>query len=709
MWFGSGLLLFVSTSPRDAAVGAFPVLPSRRTFVSHLRARTARATRGSAAAGTATTTRLAGGLADLYDVTQNADFFPATSGYSALSRLSLAGEGRSGADAPTAEEFLAQLAAVTGRGDVASVSGTMEDGAAEYAAAAANAARDVASDGAGYGDYDASFAASAASPSPPVGGFQGGANSLRDLAANIPVVDRQDVGQATQGIDAGGMSDYYSNVADGGVLPAVPEMQDFADGASTHLGAPPPLPSEYLPVDGTPTPLEGSVDPSLIPQTDGLPDSLSSQLADLSYDGLSGADALASPPKSPPLSDYISSRLGQAELPKVELPKMSIKDKLGDVELPNIKDKLDHLELPKMSNPFSEMELPKVSLDAKMEHVDLPQLGNPFSETHVPKPPPSIKEAFSSVREALPTVADVSNSLETLSQQWAAAGTAARGGVARAADLSNAYSGSFRGHENRVGAAGAAVGEAARAAAARVAQELAAPTLATDAGEGTAASAPPLPPSAAAPPHFALPDLPPSPPDVGDASLANVGNAVANAVHFIGSVLVQFLDLVLYAVAGTTVAALLADVQTSMSSMINDASHAVVSAVDGVANMTVKEILQHLMALLFAVTDVLLKVANAVVYLLTGRDGEGWALQASTSVEAASSQLLAQATHAYNQVTHESIAQLAHSIGDYSNHIGQELLALAGNLHGATDGAASSLDPDTLDKLATAVQTALTL
>jgi hypothetical protein len=127
--------------------------------------------------------------------------------------------------------------------------------------------------------------------------------------------------------------------------------------------------------------------------------------------------------------------------------------------------------------------------------------------------------------------------------------------------------------------------------------------------------------------------------------------------------------------------------------------------------MSLREVIQHSLALIIAVTDILVKIMNAVVYLISGRDGAGWALQATSTVNEASSQLLAQAGSTYDHVTHASLTELTHTIGDYSHYVGDEFVALIGSLNGAVVHGSIPLDgvPVDGDALVTAVQTALNM
>ena len=126
------------------------------------------------------------------------------------------------------------------------------------------------------------------------------------------------------------------------------------------------------------------------------------------------------------------------------------------------------------------------------------------------------------------------------------------------------------------------------------------------------------------------------------------------------------MNLILGAVAGTSVASLLSNVQSSISSVIDNSSHSILSTLSNIGNMTIIEILQSIMAMMFVITDIILKILNAVIYIISGKDGSDWALQASDSVDHASSQLMAQAYATYeSDVTHTSLTQLAHNIELY--------------------------------------------
>lgn len=199
---------------------------------------------------------------------------------------------------------------------------------------------------------------------------------------------------------------------------------------------------------------------------------------------------------------------------------------------------------------------------------------------------------------------------------------------------------------------------------------------------------------------------------IGDSSLSDFGNVILSTIELTGGIIFNFLDLFLNTIAGTNFASVIADAQSAVSSLINNASHFVVSTVSSIGNMSVIEIIQHLLTLVIAITDILLKIMNAIVYLISGNDGATWALLATSSVKEASTQLLAQASSTYNDFTHASLAELAHSIGDYGQVVENEFVTLMGSIGSAIDTNSfhgMSVPEDLFDSVATVLQTGLSL
>jgi len=200
-----------------------------------------------------------------------------------------------------------------------------------------------------------------------------------------------------------------------------------------------------------------------------------------------------------------------------------------------------------------------------------------------------------------------------------------------------------------------------------------------------------------------------------DSSLADIGNSVLGGIEYLGGTLFGFLDWMIGAISGTSLSQILSSVQTSLSNLIDNASSSALSLLNSLGNLTIKEILEAFLTLLLVITDVIMKVSNALVYLISGKDAAGWALQASSAVNSYGTQLLAQAGSTYQDVTHKSLGELAVSIGDYSHHVGEELLAVINTLstHGGLlsgmGGDVSYLSAENLDTIAAAVQTALAL
>ena len=175
-----------------------------------------------------------------------------------------------------------------------------------------------------------------------------------------------------------------------------------------------------------------------------------------------------------------------------------------------------------------------------------------------------------------------------------------------------------------------------------------------------------------------------------------------DSVKFMAGILLTGVDANLnLAAPGSSSALVLENVQSSVNSMLDNASYTVMNVINDVGNLSLKDIVHNLVVLIVATADMLMKVMNAVIYLLSGKDTGSWALQATSTVNEASSQLLAQA----DDVTHRSIGELASSIGDYSYHVGNELVALLESLNGVEGSHFDS----TLDMVTTAMQTGFTM
>ena len=203
-----------------------------------------------------------------------------------------------------------------------------------------------------------------------------------------------------------------------------------------------------------------------------------------------------------------------------------------------------------------------------------------------------------------------------------------------------------------------------------------------------------------------------------DTSLADIGNSVLRGIEYLGGTLFGFLNWMIGAVFGTSLSQILSSVQTSLSNLIDNATSSALNLLSSLGNLTIKEILEAFLTILLVITDVIMKVLNALVYLISGKDAAGWALQASSAANDYGTKLLAQAGSTYQDVTHKSLGELAMSIGDYSHHVGEELLAVINTLsaHGGvqsvmdnTGGDVSYLSAENLEQIAASVQTALAL
>jgi len=141
-----------------------------------------------------------------------------------------------------------------------------------------------------------------------------------------------------------------------------------------------------------------------------------------------------------------------------------------------------------------------------------------------------------------------------------------------------------------------------------------------------------------------------------------------------------------------------------VTTTIDTASYVVIEILAKAGNMSVSEIVQDIMKLVIIITDILLKVMNAILYVVSGKDGAAWAIQATTSIDGASSQLLAQAMNMYDDFTHASLTEMAHSIRDYRQLVGGEFTTLIASLTtGAVEvvySADVSMPNDVMDSVA---------
>jgi hypothetical protein len=185
---------------------------------------------------------------------------------------------------------------------------------------------------------------------------------------------------------------------------------------------------------------------------------------------------------------------------------------------------------------------------------------------------------------------------------------------------------------------------------------------------------------------------------VGEKSLSDVADGVLAGIKFMGSILVQLLDAILSRFGGSSVGQIIQSTQASITSVIDNATHSVVQTVNDIGNMTMSEVLQNLVGLIIAVSNILLTVLNAVVKLLSGKDASDWALASTHAISDKATELTALASHTAYDLTHKSFTELTASIGDFSNHVGSELVTTIGTLNdaAATDG---------IDSIATAIQT----
>ncbi len=117
---------------------------------------------------------------------------------------------------------------------------------------------------------------------------------------------------------------------------------------------------------------------------------------------------------------------------------------------------------------------------------------------------------------------------------------------------------------------------------------------------------------------------------IGDASLSDVGNVILSTINFIGGMIINFIDPIINPISGTNIASILVDAKSAVLSLIDNAGHLVLSTLKSIGDMSVIEIIQHLMILVIVITDILLKILNAIIYLASGKDGASWILLATS-------------------------------------------------------------------------------
>jgi len=81
----------------------------------------------------------------------------------------------------------------------------------------------------------------------------------------------------------------------------------------------------------------------------------------------------------------------------------------------------------------------------------------------------------------------------------------------------------------------------------------------------------------------------------------------------------KLIDSILNLVAGTSVEATLLAIQTSISTTIDSASHSVVSTLSAIGDISIRDVFNGIMTLILMIGDILMKAANAAVYLASGK------------------------------------------------------------------------------------------
>jgi hypothetical protein len=162
---------------------------------------------------------------------------------------------------------------------------------------------------------------------------------------------------------------------------------------------------------------------------------------------------------------------------------------------------------------------------------------------------------------------------------------------------------------------------------------------------------------------------------IGEASISDVAASVVSGIKFIAVLMLKLIDLILVKVGEPTVAQMMKSVQTSIQTVVDGATSAVVHTVTDIGNLTVKDILQGLISLLITVSKLLLTVFNMLVKYLSGKGASEWVLEASTLLNEQSKALINKASHTAYDLTHASFTELAASIGAFSQEIGSHLVS----------------------------------
>jgi hypothetical protein len=162
---------------------------------------------------------------------------------------------------------------------------------------------------------------------------------------------------------------------------------------------------------------------------------------------------------------------------------------------------------------------------------------------------------------------------------------------------------------------------------------------------------------------------------IGEASISDVAGSIVSGIKFIATIVLRLIDAILVKVGEPTVEQMIVTAKTSIQAVVDGATSAIVDTVTGIGNLTVKDILQGLIALLIAVSKLLLAIFNMLVKYLSGKGASEWVLDVSTFMNEQSKALISKASHTAYDLTHASFTELASSIGAFSQEIGSHLVS----------------------------------
>lgn len=162
---------------------------------------------------------------------------------------------------------------------------------------------------------------------------------------------------------------------------------------------------------------------------------------------------------------------------------------------------------------------------------------------------------------------------------------------------------------------------------------------------------------------------------IGEASISDVAVSIVSGIKLIATIMLKLIDAILVKVGEPTVEQMIVTAKTSIQTVVDGATSAVVDTVTGIGNLTVKDILQGLIALLIIVSKILLAIFNMLVKYLSGKGASEWVLDASTFMNEQSKALISKASHTAYDLTHASFTELASSIEAFSQEIGSHLVS----------------------------------